>query len=129
MLEDFDMSTPAGDYEVEHTVRVAPLIIDADGWPTEGPPGLLATAGGWIAQGMGATSAQMAPAQPAQMAPQTASIAISHAQSHAQTSTFSFIYIDQKTGLDLMFGSTFEIPVLSTHIPTLFYIFIDIGKS
>ena len=61
-LEVFDMRTPNGDYEVEHTVRVAPLIVDADGWPTEGPPGLLATADGWIVQGVGASSARMAPA-------------------------------------------------------------------
>ena len=30
MLEDFDMRTPSGDYEVKHTVKVAPLIVDAD---------------------------------------------------------------------------------------------------
>ena len=118
MIDDFDMSTPAGDYEVEHTVSVAPLIVDADGWPAEAPPGLSATAGGWIAQGVGARPAQMAPAQPAQIAPQTVYSTMSHAQPHAQTSTFPSALIDQKAGLDLIVGSTFEIPVLSTHVPT-----------
>jgi hypothetical protein len=88
MLEGFDMSVPGGDYEVEHTVDVAPLIVDAEGWPTEGPPGLLATSDGWTAQGVGARPAQPAPAQPAQVAPQTLHDTFSHAPTHAQTSAF-----------------------------------------
>ena len=44
--DECDNKDSDGDYEIAHTVSVAPLIVDAEGWPTEGTPGLSATAGG-----------------------------------------------------------------------------------
>ena len=110
------MSVPGGDYEIEHAVEVAPLIVDADGWPAKAPPGLSATASGWIAQGVGGRPAQTPLAKPAQMAPHVVSSAISAAHMHVQTSTYPSILIDRKASSDLFIGSTWETPIVSTHV-------------